>query len=651
MKNLSIFDFESPEFSRVYVNIQVSDISEYPLIYNGTLEIVAQDINEPPTNIKYIINNVLSDTHFIPENTTSRSEIGLLWADNPEGANQTLVFRLLSYEQYFRIVSYNNFSSSLELTKELDFDDINDFTLSVVVGDNGVPPLSTVGYIRLIVLRSDPCVCGTLSCVTNSECIRVNKTDAKCLCLPGFEMKFGVCQQIDDCKPSCEKCYGNNRDTCMKNKTPLCSPCVNNGICTDRHLNYSCKCEKGFTGLDCSIDFDDCAAKPCLHNSSCLDKVNNYTCQCTPGYEGLNCEKEINECEGKPCLNGNCTDQVDGFLCTCPTEYYGTGCQRNSKVCTSENCPGEFECVPNRASQISESTYRCVPKNRILSIFMEQSFAVLSPDTAASLWKLHFERFLLEKVKVPGSWLELMLDDDYTEYKLDDAFILYYGPMENNFTENSFMLNAVASNQRKTLVKFFTVVQNVILPDNILFYSINKTCEEIYVDCSQVDKKFGCKVCIHVNEFLTQNPVLKKPSWGLSKRNREVNSKLLVVIGIVGSTLGVLIIAFFITKYKRTAKKQNYDVFNVSNKTRNDTPTFTMALRSNSKHLSDADLMDGQFNPLYGVDEEEQQRNEVITTGLYDMLEPDEIFSKQQQKAKKMFDNPLFRVNILKDDD
>ncbi|XP_012556552.2 protocadherin Fat 4 isoform X1 [Hydra vulgaris] len=649
VKNLSMFDFESSEFSRVIVNIQVSDTSNQPIVYNGTLEIIAQDVNEPPSNIKYIVNNLISDIHFIGENSTIGSSIGLLLADNPEGSVQMLTFSLLTYKNYFLISYYNNSSSDLVLVKELDVNDISDFTISVKVSDNGIPPLSTVGYIRLTVLRSDPCVSGMMHCTSNSECARKNKTTGECLCLPGFEMNLGVCQQIDDCKPSCQNCLVSSRNACLKNNALECSPCRNDGICTDLHMNYSCECKKGFTGLDCAVDIDDCAPKPCLHNSICEDKFNNYSCHCAPGYKGNNCEEEINECEQNPCYNGNCTDQIDGFLCTCPLDYYGTSCQRYSKFCTLDKCSENFECVPNPISKKSEITFRCVPKNRILSLFIEDKFAVLSPDTAVSLWKLRFENFLLEKVTVPSPWLESKVYDKYVECKINDAFILNYESVEKAKTNNFYIFENVTSkmieNQQKTIVRFFAVVQNEVLAENVLLYSINKTCEELYVECAQMDKMFGCKICRYVNEFLAQNSVLKKPEWGKSKRSREVNLKLIISACILCAVL--LIIIFLFKKYKPCSKNKNYKVYKVSKKTR--TNTFTMASRSNSIHLTDADLMDGQFNLMYGVDEEELQRNKTITPGLYDLLEPDQIFSKQHKTVKKMFDNPLFHHNINKD--
>ena len=42
-----------------------------------------------------------------------------------------------------------------------------------------------------------------------------------------------------------------------------------------------------------------------LSLGTCVDMVNNYSCQCQPGYTGYNCSFEIDECQSSPCINGN----------------------------------------------------------------------------------------------------------------------------------------------------------------------------------------------------------------------------------------------------------------------------------------------------------------------------------------------------------
>jgi hypothetical protein len=47
------------------------------------------------------------------------------------------------------------------------------------------------------------------------------------------------------------------------------------------------------------------------HHFRCHDKINHYTCDCDPGWDGVNCTQNIDECHPNPCMNGaDCNDQV-----------------------------------------------------------------------------------------------------------------------------------------------------------------------------------------------------------------------------------------------------------------------------------------------------------------------------------------------------
>ena len=54
-------------------------------------------------------------------------------------------------------------------------------------------------------------------------------------------------------------------------------------------FNYSCECAAGYTGATCEVDIDECLPAVCPANSKCVDAINSYTCVCNPGFEGAEC--------------------------------------------------------------------------------------------------------------------------------------------------------------------------------------------------------------------------------------------------------------------------------------------------------------------------------------------------------------------------
>jgi EGF-like domain len=41
---------------------------------------------------------------------------------------------------------------------------------------------------------------------------------------------------------------------------------------------------------------------------TCQDLLNAYECKCDKGFTGVHCETDINECEPDPCVHGTCRD-------------------------------------------------------------------------------------------------------------------------------------------------------------------------------------------------------------------------------------------------------------------------------------------------------------------------------------------------------
>lgn len=83
---------------------------------------------------------------------------------------------------------------------------------------------------------------------------------------------------------------------------------------------------EGYTGVNCSVDINECAPNPCKNNGNCSDGVNEYKCSCADRYNGTNCEFDtVNDCSGNPCYNnGTCVDGVNHYNCTCLPGFGGT---------------------------------------------------------------------------------------------------------------------------------------------------------------------------------------------------------------------------------------------------------------------------------------------------------------------------------------
>ncbi|XP_061172714.1 uncharacterized protein LOC133182027 [Saccostrea echinata] len=125
-------------------------------------------------------------------------------------------------------------------------------------------------------------------------------------------------------------------------------PCNYGGVCIEHLEDFTCQCPSQYYGKTCDIDCP-CAYGTChevteddvtpsgiiingtfINNSSfTLDNGRvRLACQCVRGYEGVNCDKNVDDCIGNPCQNGGvCVDKLNGYTCDCPLTAHGPTCQ------------------------------------------------------------------------------------------------------------------------------------------------------------------------------------------------------------------------------------------------------------------------------------------------------------------------------------
>uniref|UniRef100_A0A8C3J378 Crumbs cell polarity complex component 1 n=1 Tax=Chrysemys picta bellii TaxID=8478 RepID=A0A8C3J378_CHRPI len=148
---------------------------------------------------------------------------------------------------------------------------------------------------------------------------------------------------------------------CLQLDACSSDPCLHDGICEDLYSYYRCTCPKGWTGMQCETNIDECFSNPCIHGN-CLDRIASYECSCDPGYTGVNCEEDLDNCRGHLCANGaTCIDGVNTYSCLCAGNFTGKFCRRTRlpfSVCGNEkrnltcynygNCTelkGELRCM------------------------------------------------------------------------------------------------------------------------------------------------------------------------------------------------------------------------------------------------------------------------------------------------------------------
>ena len=301
------------------VSIKATDVpveqTGPPLYVISDVNISVVDVNEPPTDIRLIPDNIS-----IPENVSIGYCIAQITSSNPE-RSQKINYTLLHHQDTFAIKDSCDDNSSvvndakgdlpyLTVKSHLSYNHYRIYEVLIEAEDNGIPPLSFNGTVDVNVTKIDPC--WSSPCQENSKCRRVDWQNYTCPCNVGYSGDGRVnCSEIDECQSS---------------------PC-GNGTCHDYVNYYNCTCPRGYhNGTSCSNMINFCLSNPCQNNATCLMYLNGYNCSCVIGFTGLHCETNIDDCASEPCAEGVCVDGINKFTCNCSgssgSGFFGTRCQR-----------------------------------------------------------------------------------------------------------------------------------------------------------------------------------------------------------------------------------------------------------------------------------------------------------------------------------
>jgi len=144
---------------------------------------------------------------------------------------------------------------------------------------------------------------------------------------------------------ACEGGYaGESCDVCAGGfyGYPTCTSCDASTTCSDHgtcNSSGACDCDTGYAGAAC----DECAggyygpmctaclggaSNPCNGHGACDDGIDGTGfCTCNSGWTGSDCGVDVDECAaGHDCdVNATCTNTPGGFVCVCDDGYDGDG--------------------------------------------------------------------------------------------------------------------------------------------------------------------------------------------------------------------------------------------------------------------------------------------------------------------------------------
>ena len=579
-----------------------------PLDVINDIKIKVIDVNEAPDDIRLIPENVT-----VPENVSIGYCLAQVTSSNPERL-QTVSYTLLNYRDTFSIEDKCSDNSSgvsqggsnspyLTVKSHLSYDDyiIRGYQILIKAEDNGIPPASFNGTVKVHVTKVDPCAWS--SCPVHTTCSRVDWQNFTCPCNAGFNQTDN-CSEIDECRSN---------------------PCSHGGTCNDYVNYYNCTCPSGYdNGTDCTF-INYCLSNPCLHDSDCNPILNGYICYCAIGYTGVNCETNINDCD--PCVEGRCTDGVPSFTCICEPGFFGPLCQRKSGECTAETCEEQEICIPSNLEKYNST--QCVSNDMVVSLQFPEGENITSPQ-----WQYRFEEFF-RGITLP---LSEITNDEYddTSVNVNDVYIV--SPSLEHESK------AKRSTRDETTVDFIVLVysdernQYLGVPEKTVLCGINNTCLfSGYTNGVPTDFYYRlCKTTADKVEYRSFSSCVAKEAKDAPLKNQRhsTSMRLYYVIGGIGGLLLIVIITgLLLCRRNSLSERKRKVIAQDRHREKEDSFADTM-LRHHMANQTTEDEA-GTLNPIYGDTEEEvgPQIN-MLDNPIYQEPETGKVTVKRSESAR-----------------
>ncbi|KAF8568165.1 hypothetical protein P879_02081 [Paragonimus westermani] len=164
----------------------------------------------------------------------------------------------------------------------------------------------------------------------------------QCACQPGYQLASDgrSCVLSEGCPGECKnggQCFrgrclcksGFEGTLCDQDKNECLLPAASHGCtfeCQNTYGSYECICPMGYQRLTdkrtCVRSSVETSCNPPCRNGGVCRKGNR--CDCLRGFKGVDCSEDINECaEFRPCDPdfGECHNTPGGFECMCRTGY------------------------------------------------------------------------------------------------------------------------------------------------------------------------------------------------------------------------------------------------------------------------------------------------------------------------------------------